>query len=44
MAKRAPKNGNTNGKKLSTQQSVNAAIWSICDVMRRGNVEHPGAD
>ncbi len=36
MAKRAPKNGN--GKKLATQQSVDAAIWSICDVMRRGNV------
>ncbi len=36
MAKRALKNGN--GKKLSTQQSVDAAIWSICDVMRRGNV------
>jgi type I restriction enzyme M protein len=26
------------GKKLITQQSVDAAIWSICDVMRRGNV------
>jgi type I restriction enzyme M protein len=38
MAKRAPKNGNVNGKKLATQQSVDAAIWSICDVMRRGNV------
>jgi type I restriction enzyme M protein len=38
MAKRAPKNGNGNGRKLSTQQSVDAAIWSICDIMRRGNV------
>src|SRR5712691_4927685 len=28
---------NTNGRKLATQQSVNAAIWSICDIMRRGN-------
>src|SRR5687767_1604841 len=36
MAKRAAKNGN--GKRLTTQQSVDAAIWSICDVMRRGNV------
>jgi hypothetical protein len=36
MAKRAPRIGN--GKKLATQQSVDAAIWSICDVMRRGNV------
>src|SRR5215831_5369682 len=38
MAKRAPKNGNANGKKLTSQQSVDAAIWSICDIMRRGNV------
>src|SRR3954466_1378930 len=28
----------SNGKKLATQQSVDAAVWSICDVMRRGNV------
>ena len=28
----------SNGKKLSTQQSVDAAIWLICDIMRRGNV------
>src|SRR3954454_20507638 len=27
-----------NGKKHATQQSVDAAIWSICDIMRRGNV------
>ena len=26
-----------NGKKLVTQQSVNAAIKSICDIMRRSN-------
>lgn len=40
MAKRTPsKNGSPNGsKKLGTQQSVDAAIWSICDIMRRGNV------
>ena len=25
-------------KKHVTQQSVDAAIWSICDIMRRGNV------
>ncbi len=31
----APK---TNGKRHSTQQSVDSAIWSICDIMRRGNV------
>src|SRR5258708_27465580 len=37
MAKRAPSsNGAT--KRLPSQQSVDAAIWSICDVMRRGNV------
>jgi len=38
MAKRISKNGTSNGKKLGTQQSVDAAVWSICDVMRRGNV------
>src|ERR1700704_3548698 len=29
----------TNGKpiNLPTQQSVDQAIWSICDIMRRGN-------
>lgn len=25
-------------KRLPTQQSVDSAVWSICDVMRRGNV------
>src|SRR5688500_8876517 len=25
-------------KKHATQQSVDAAIWSVCDIMRRGNV------
>jgi type I restriction enzyme M protein len=25
-----------NGKRHATQQSVNAAVWSICDIMRRG--------
>src|ERR1700721_2386528 len=35
MAKRSSEGGN---KKLITQQSVDAAVWSICDVMRRGNV------
>jgi type I restriction enzyme M protein len=28
----------SNSKKHVTQQSVDAAIWSICDIMRRGNV------
>ena len=28
----------SNGKKHVTQQSVDAAIWSVCDIMRRGNV------
>ena len=32
------KHANNNGKKLATQQSVDSAVWSICDVMRRGNV------
>src|SRR5438309_2527146 len=35
MAKAVSK---SNGKQLVTQQSVDAAVWSICDVMRRGNV------
>ena len=34
MAKAFKKN---NGKRLATQQSVNAAIKSICDIMRRSN-------
>lgn len=36
MAK-AKKNGNGNGKKLASQQSVNSAVKSICDIMRRSN-------
>ena len=28
----------TKGKRHGTQQSVDSAIWSICDIMRRGNV------
>jgi type I restriction enzyme M protein len=28
---------NDNGKKLGTQQSVNSAVKSICDIMRRSN-------
>src|SRR5258707_1391494 len=38
MPKPAQAERPANGKKHSTQQSVDAAIWSICDVMRRGNV------
>jgi len=38
MAKHATKRNGAASKKLATQQSVDAAIWSICDVMRRGNV------
>jgi type I restriction enzyme M protein len=30
-------NANGNGKRLSSQQSVNVAVKSICDVMRRSN-------
>ncbi|GFE56734.1 N-6 DNA methylase [Geobacter sp. AOG1] len=30
-------NGNGNGKSLATQQSVNSAVKSICDIMRRSN-------
>jgi type I restriction enzyme M protein len=35
MAKKKKNNGN--GKKLATQQSVDQAVKSICDIMRRGN-------
>ena len=31
------KENNGNNKVLSNQQSVDQAIWSICDIMRRGN-------
>lgn len=39
MAKRRNNNnnGNGNGKRLATQQSVDQAVKSICDIMRRGN-------
>ena len=36
--KTAPPAAKTHGKKHATQQSVDVAIWSICDIMRRGNV------
>ena len=36
--KKPKKSSATNGQKLATQQSVDAAVWSICDIMRRGNV------
>ena len=35
MARGTPKKGN--GKRLATQQSVNAAVKAICDIMRRSN-------
>ncbi len=38
MAKRNPSDSPKLAKKLATQQSVDAAIWSVCDIMRRGNV------
>ena len=31
------KKNNNNGKRLATQQSVNSAVKSICDIMRRSN-------
>src|SRR5689334_18195228 len=27
----------TNGKKLTTQQALDSAIWSTCDILRRSN-------
>ncbi|MCY3973504.1 MAG: N-6 DNA methylase [Candidatus Dadabacteria bacterium] len=35
---RGKKNTNGNGKNLNGQKSVNDAVKSICDIMRRGNV------
>lgn len=35
---RHKKNGNGNSKVLNTQQSVNAAVWSICNILRRSNL------
>jgi type I restriction enzyme M protein len=37
MAHGRKKNNNGNGKRLATQQSVDQAVKSICDIMRRGN-------
>jgi len=37
MARGVKKNNNGNGKRLVTQQSVDQAVKSICDIMRRGN-------
>src|SRR6202521_5120212 len=39
MARARQKNSkpNGNGRKLATQQSVDQAVKSICDIMRRGN-------
>ena len=37
MARGRKKNNNGNGKRLVTQQSVDQAVKSICDIMRRGN-------
>ena len=37
MERPPKKNGNGNGKRLVTQQSVNAAVKAICDIMRRSN-------
>ena len=34
---RGEKNGNNNNRKFTTQGSVNTAIKSICDIMRRSN-------
>ena len=37
MARGRERNGNGNERRLTTQQSVNAAVKSICDIMRRSN-------
>jgi type I restriction enzyme M protein len=37
MPARQKKKGNGSGRKLVTRQSVDQAVWSICDIIRRGN-------
>jgi hypothetical protein len=37
MPKQSKSKSNNNGKTLATQQSVDQAVKSICDIMRRGN-------
>src|SRR5438094_8560245 len=37
MARSRAQNGNGNDRRLTTQQSVNSAVKSICDIMRRSN-------
>src|SRR5712692_3987647 len=37
MARSSARNGNGNGRRLSSPQSVNAAVKAICDIMRRSN-------
>lgn len=37
MARGRKQNNNGNGKRLASQQSVDQAVKSICDIMRRGN-------
>jgi len=37
MARGQKKNNNGNGRRLTTPQSVDQVVWSICDIMRRGN-------
>src|SRR4030066_1506118 len=37
MPRGRKKKENSNGKKMATQQSVNGAVKSICDIMRRSN-------
>jgi type I restriction enzyme M protein len=37
MARGRKQNNNVNGKRLASQQSVDQAVKSICDIMRRGN-------
>ncbi len=38
MASISTSEAKSNGRRHTTQQSVDTAIWSICDIMRRGNV------
>src|SRR4051812_24453105 len=32
-----PGTKNVSGRRISTQQSLNSVVWSVCDILRRSN-------
>lgn len=39
MARSTKKKASSNGKKFATQQSLDAYVWSICNILRRSNCQ-----